>query len=396
MVEGDFALVNAWCSDPRLQGFRDETERDGMIIECDGQPVGWIDPHPAYAPWWNELLGAGVGASPWTLDLFVVPERWNQGIARTAIRMVTQKCLAEGATCMVVDVERDNLASCRAFEGAGWSLVPTSEDALILRYPAEGTDPAGTRKWHDEFWAAYLGIDASDWREPGVSVRPHMGLRGYRGAWFFRHNSRAVISVPDGWVAFLSSKGFDKIDDERILDVEFLSEVFGRDFDRAIGPTFHGALEPHQFRPAGGGAARLLSEEDAPQVAALRLDCGEEDWGTSGLDERCLYRAGSFADGRLVSLAGYRPWSDEAGDLCVLTHPAHRGGGHGVAATSATVEAALRDNKLLLYQTLDSNVPAVRLAAALGFGRYATNVAVRLHSEVPSSSGLRPTDLADG
>lgn len=135
MVDDDFVVVNAWRSDPRLKQFEDETDRGGAVIELDGEPVGWIDPHPAYTPAWQELLGTGVGEHPWTLDLFVVPERWGQGIARTAIRVVSEQCLAEGATCMVVDVAAENLASCRAFQAAGWVLAGTRQDAFFFRFP---------------------------------------------------------------------------------------------------------------------------------------------------------------------------------------------------------------------------------------------------------------------
>lgn len=137
MLDDDFPLVNAWRAFPQMKGFAEETERGGQIIELDGEPVGWIDPHPAYAPAWQELLGPSIGKHPWTLDLFVLPERWNQGIGRSAIRSVSERCLAEGATRMVVNVEPENLASCRAFVGAGWAIVPTAEQEVILRYPAE-------------------------------------------------------------------------------------------------------------------------------------------------------------------------------------------------------------------------------------------------------------------
>ena len=135
MDDDDFALVNAWRALPQFESFAEETERGGEIIELDGEPVGWIDPHPAYAPAWQELLGPSVGERPWTIDVFVLPDRWNRGIARSAIRSVSERCLSEDATSMVVNVERDNLASCRAFAGAGWVVVPTSEDDVTLRYP---------------------------------------------------------------------------------------------------------------------------------------------------------------------------------------------------------------------------------------------------------------------
>lgn len=135
MTDEDFALVNTWRADPRLAEFAQEKDRGGEIIELDREPVGWIDPHAAYAPAWTELLGPSVGEHPWTLDLFVLPDRWNEGIGRAAIRSVADRCLSGGTTSMVVDIDPENMASQRAFAAAGWVVVPTAEDDVILRYP---------------------------------------------------------------------------------------------------------------------------------------------------------------------------------------------------------------------------------------------------------------------
>ena len=59
-------------------------------------------------------------------------------------------------------------------------------------------------------------------------------------------------------------------------------------------------------------------------------------------------------------MAGYRAWSDIAGDPCVLTHPAYRAKGRGAAVVSMIVARALEDGKTLLYQTLEANAPAVK------------------------------------
>jgi RimJ/RimL family protein N-acetyltransferase len=128
-------LIRRWRLDPQLSGFEEESERPGEVIVADGVPVGWLDPHHAYAPAWQEGFGLDVvGEHPWTLDVFVIPEYWGRGIARAAIRAVSERCLAAEATCMVVDVERHNEASCRAFQGAGWTLVETNDDEYLLRY----------------------------------------------------------------------------------------------------------------------------------------------------------------------------------------------------------------------------------------------------------------------
>jgi hypothetical protein len=53
--------------------------------------------------------------------------------------------------------------------------------------------------------------------------------------------------------------------------------------------------------------------------------------------------------------------------------------------TSAVVDQALRMGKLLLYQTLEANHGAVRIALRLGYQQYARHVAVRLTKDAPTS-----------
>jgi predicted GNAT family acetyltransferase len=101
---------------------------------------------------------------------------------------------------------------------------------------------------------------------------------------------------------------------------------------------------------------------------------------------------GAYLDGeRVTAMAGYRPWSDRAGDPCVLTHPKFRGRGCGTAVVSAVVAAALEEGKLLLYQTLEANRGAVKIAVRLGYRQYARHVAVRLKRESPSNPPLQRT-----
>lgn len=58
---------------------------------------------------------------------------------------------------------------------------------------------------------------------------------------------------------------------------------------------------------------------------------------------------------------------------------------------SSVVAAALAEGKLLLYQTLEANRSAVRIALSLGYGQYARHVAVRLKRESPSNPPLQRT-----
>jgi len=61
-------------------------------------------------------------------------------------------------------------------------------------------------------------------------------------------------------------------------------------------------------------------------------------------------------------MAGYRPWTEIAGDPCVITHPGFRGRGCGTAVVSAVMEQGLQEGRLLLYQTLEANRSAVKIA----------------------------------
>jgi len=95
------------------------------------------------------------------------------------------------------------------------------------------------------------------------------------------------------------------------------------------------------------------------------------------------------AGDRIVSLAGYNElWRAEAGGPGILTHRAYRGRGWATATTSAVVERALRGGKMLLYQTLESNIPSIRIAQRLGYEQYARHVAVRLRVETPSNPAM--------
>jgi predicted GNAT family acetyltransferase len=82
----------------------------------------------------------------------------------------------------------------------------------------------------------------------------------------------------------------------------------------------------------------------------------------------------------VVALAQLRAHPDGAVDPCVITHREHRGRGHALRLVSALAREALSAERLVLYQTLVSNAPAMSLAHRLGFDRYATLIAVRLAS----------------
>ena len=233
----------------------------------------------------------------------------------------------------------------------------------------------------DEFWADFFGVAPAAWAEAGVSVQPHAGLRGYRGFWCFRRNQRTIISAPPAWVARVTAVIAVRADDELLLPT-FWQFALSHDCERIIGPAFQGCLEPAKFKAQPSGSVRALVGADALAVEEFRSACGE-DWNMP--DNAELFRYAYFEAGTVTAMAGYRAWSDKAGDACVITRPTARRRGHGAAVTSAVVAEALTHGKLLLYQTLESNQPAVRIALSLGYERYANHLAVRLNRDSPHS-----------
>jgi GNAT superfamily N-acetyltransferase len=159
-------------------------------------------------------------------------------------------------------------------------------------------------------------------------------------------------------------------------DVAYLSDLFQVDAAEMVGPSYQGYVEARDFRPDRRRPVRALLTSDRPLLEALLAACSPKERSDSGIDPDRPLSIGSFADGHLVSVAQSRELSPDAGDPCVLTHPRHRGAGHGTAVVSAVVEQGLGRDALVLYQTLLSNNAATRLAQRLGFRRFASHVAI--------------------
>ena len=85
----------------------------------------------------------------------------------------------------------------------------------------------------------------------------------------------------------------------------------------------------------------------------------------------------------LVALAGYQVWGGDLAQIAIITHPHHRGHGYAGAAVSKLTEIVLAQGLVPQYQTLDCNRPSIQVAHKLGFVRYGTSMAVRLHRGIP-------------
>jgi RimJ/RimL family protein N-acetyltransferase len=123
---------------------------------------------------------------------------------------------------------------------------------------------------------------------------------------------------------------------------------------------------------------RPLGAGDRTALEALRLAAGETAWAHSAIDPDRPPVFGRFRDGVLVAAATLDGLGEPVASVGVLTHPDHRGRGHGRAVVASATRAALDAGTVAHYQTLDANTPSVAIARALGFRRDATTLAVRL------------------
>ena len=234
----------------------------------------------------------------------------------------------------------------------------------------------------DVYWAQFLGILPANWMGSGILFRSHVGLRGYRGLWCFRRGARVVVSAPRAWLSRLQDL-WGAWDEDRIFDVASVEESLGEDCDRCIGPSFQGCLDPACFHDVESPQVRVVVASDRAGIERFEEQCGADSWSVSGLsDVRALRYV--YLDGtQVTAMAGFRDRIDNAGDISVLTHPRFRGEGRGAAVVGAVARDALASGHLVLYQTLESNRAAVKLALSLGFARYGNHLAVRLQHDAP-------------
>lgn len=236
---------------------------------------------------------------------------------------------------------------------------------------------AGGPRPIDRVFGEFFGIPPHMLLRPGISVVPHAALGVWSGAWVFRREEALVISVPARLAGAVRAR-LRGVDGADLQGQDGIDALFGGGVEAVIGPSFWGFVEPADFVPFRPDVAGPVRPDERPQVETFARDVDPVDWEAAGIRSDDPWLCVSRAGDRIAAVAGWRSWEQDAGDPGVVTHPAHRGKGHGTAVTSAIVGRALQRGELALYQTLQSNTRALAIAHTLGFEEYATNVAVRL------------------
>jgi RimJ/RimL family protein N-acetyltransferase len=228
---------------------------------------------------------------------------------------------------------------------------------------------------------ADLGCPREWLRSPHTVVLSHADDL-YAGIFILLIGAAPIISLPHHlYPAFRATAEHWSAAD--VLNVTFLRTWLGDRVDQIIGPAFIGYADRATFQAIEPNVACLLGARDHQQVATLRAACDAAEWehGGSALGPNPI--AGVYAGRQLVALAGYQVWGGDLAHIAVVTHPKHRGQGYACAAVSKLTETVLAHDLVPQYQTLDSNRPSLHVAQKLGFVRYGTSMAVRVHRVVP-------------
>ena len=238
-----------------------------------------------------------------------------------------------------------------------------------------------------DYWRDVFSSEL-DRAKPGLSAVPHQAVegyhdyRGYRGAIALQRGNRIVISIPPTELARVGAL----VGTWQALDLKLLAEFFSDWSERIVGPVVQAYLEPSDFVPVPDNKARALTPDDTDLITDLQQACDPTAWSHSGISPQDEDLFGCFEGSTLVSIAKLLPWNTKANNVGVITHPTYRGRACGAAAVSTLIRDALEADKLVLYQTLKTNVGAVKLAQKLGFKTFGESLSIRFKPELKTTN----------
>jgi hypothetical protein len=216
-------------------------------------------------------------------------------------------------------------------------------------------------------------------------------LTDYAGVYVWRMGEKTLVSLPTGMFNAISvplvwQLAIDEAPLTALTDPALWRAALGARVERVVGPSYQGFLDTGAFRPVVAiPGVRPLTAADQPALRRFIATCPADDWQDSAIALDQLDRqpiVGLERDGALIALASAP--GDEAGpgvvmrSVGVVTLPATRGMGAGLAVVSALTARCLASGALLHYQTLRANLPSVAIARRLGYADVATALAVRL------------------
>jgi predicted GNAT family acetyltransferase len=119
------------------------------------------------------------------------------------------------------------------------------------------------------------------------------------------------------------------------------------------------------------GETRQLTLADAQAFAEFAVAAPATDMDEASVELDHWLAFGTFADGRLVSVASMYPWrGTHFADVGIITLPGYRGRGLAKSAVRAISARALADGYEPQYRCQLDNTPSASLARAAGFAQF--------------------------
>ena len=228
-----------------------------------------------------------------------------------------------------------------------------------------------------QYWASFFNVAEDRFEKSGIELVPHASLGDYWGIWIFSRNDSVVISSPDSFLpnceALLAT---NKTED--LKDIVTISKLFEPHAEQVIGPAYHGSLSSEDFLPFEDPDSREISFEEAQEA-----NDGEDPtgWDWSGCGDQKEHYFGVFRNGKLGAVSNYSIKEDLVAFPGVYTNAEFRGEGLSKFALSSAFKHSLDAGLIMDYQTLCSNVGAIKAAERLGVKEFSRHIAIRLKAE---------------
>jgi RimJ/RimL family protein N-acetyltransferase len=202
----------------------------------------------------------------------------------------------------------------------------------------------------DRFWADAFGFDVAELHaEPLRISTPAPGFADYRGVYVLTLGPTTLVSAPAGHV-----------DADTVV----------------LGPSQHAYLHRDDHVAAPGATTQPV---DPSELASLRGAVQRAEWSEGGFGHDDDVTFGAYHGNVLVAAGNLTDFAGRPADVGLVTHPDHRGKGHGLAlARDMTTWAFAHGAEVVRYRALTTNMPSLAIARRAGFTPYGSNVAIRM------------------
>ncbi|MEF8827811.1 MAG: GNAT family N-acetyltransferase [Haloarcula sp.] len=234
----------------------------------------------------------------------------------------------------------------------------------------------GTRDEIRRHWADLLGCVPAAFEQSGVTVTERSG----RTVRLIRRAGATVVAAPER-VSGAFTRCRTELDNAPLTEagnvVQHAFSDQSTEFVTAHGPAVLGYVDSAAFSPVTADA-QLLDDDDERAVDRLRRRVPDEEWQRASPTFRPGRTAGLFRADELVAVATLT--DPPFPDIGVVVDPDHRAAGAGRRVVSRVVSAAFERNSAtgIRYRTPESESASLRLAASLGFERWASEAVVVL------------------